>query len=100
MTAGIWLLVGVLVLAALAYLRLSLRLAAAIIVLLMIVATAFFHAPLLLLIAGWLVGLVLVALIITSLRRTLISDRILPLLRRALPAMSQTEREALEAGTV
>lgn len=37
---------------------------------------------------------------VTALRRGLMSDRILPMLRRALPAMSQTEREALEAGTV
>lgn len=37
---------------------------------------------------------------VTALRRALLSDRILPALRRALPTMSQTEREALEAGTV
>ena len=34
------------------------------------------------------------------LRRRLISDRVLQLFRRILPAMSQTEREAIDAGTV
>ncbi len=35
-----------------------------------------------------------------SLRRRLISDRVLALFKRILPAMSQTEREAIDAGTV
>ncbi|RDU97355.1 acyl-CoA dehydrogenase [Trinickia dinghuensis] len=58
--------------------------------------------------AGWAgciaLGLVLVvpALIvaITPLRRVLVSKRILTLFRRALPDMSPTERDAIEAGTV
>ena len=37
---------------------------------------------------------------LTYLRRKLISDPILRLFRRVMPRMSQTEREALEAGTV
>jgi acyl-CoA dehydrogenase len=37
---------------------------------------------------------------ISSLRRALISDRILAIYRRILPAMSQTEQEAIDAGTV
>src|SRR3569623_1616432 len=49
---------------------------------------------------GWLVAVVLLLLAVAPLRRAVISDRVLPLLRRALPAMSQTERDALEAGTV
>ncbi|HHJ81263.1 MAG TPA: acyl-CoA dehydrogenase, partial [Candidatus Tenderia electrophaga] len=49
----------------------------------------------------WLVLLiVIVPLNIPALRRGLISDRVLPLLRQALPPMSQTEKEALDAGTV
>jgi len=49
----------------------------------------------------WLVLLVvIVPLNIPALRRGLISDRLLPLLRKALPPMSQTEKEALDAGTV
>jgi acyl-CoA dehydrogenase len=40
------------------------------------------------------------ALNITVLRRALISNRILAIYRRILPAMSQTEQEAIDAGTV
>ena len=39
-------------------------------------------------------------LIHTPWRRRLLSDRIFAVYRRIAPAMSQTEREALEAGTV
>lgn len=100
MTTGGWAIAGLAILGSFAYLRLSLRPSAAIVVVLMVMATAFLHLPLLLLMLGWLVVVVMIALTVTSLRRTVISDRILPLLRRAMPAMSQTEREALEAGTV
>ena len=100
MTTGSWAVIGLAVLAVFAYLRLSLRFSIAIAAGLMVVATVFLPLPLLVLIAGWLVAAVMFALTITSLRRTVISDRILPVLRRAMPAMSQTEREALEAGTV
>ena len=37
---------------------------------------------------------------VSSLRRRLISDRVLALYKEILPPMSQTEREAIEAGTV
>jgi acyl-CoA dehydrogenase len=37
---------------------------------------------------------------ISALRRALISNRILAIYRRILPAMSQTEQEAIDAGTV
>ncbi len=37
---------------------------------------------------------------VTPVRRILISDRVLLRFRKVLPAMSQTERDALEAGTV
>ena len=58
-----------------------------------------YSAPLLTL--HWLVLLgVLLPLNIPALRRFLVSDRALPLLRKALPPMSQTEKEALDAGTV
>ena len=100
MTTGIWMFLGLLILAFLAYWRLSLRLSALIVLTLTVLSTAFLHLPVLLLIAAWLVSAVMVAFTFTALRRSMISDRILPLLRRAMPAMSQTEREALEAGTV
>ena len=100
MTEGNWVIIGLLALAALAYLRLSLRLSAVIAVGLMFLSTVFLHLPPLPLILGWLGTAILIAFTVTSLRRAVISNRILPLLRRAMPAMSQTEREALEAGTV
>ncbi|MFQ5468853.1 MAG: acyl-CoA dehydrogenase [Gammaproteobacteria bacterium] len=47
-----------------------------------------------------LLAMIVVPLNIPSLRRQLISDRVFTVFKKALPAMSQTEREALEAGTV
>jgi acyl-CoA dehydrogenase len=41
-----------------------------------------------------------VILFVPSIRRPLISDRLLKIFRRKLPQLSQTEREALDAGTV
>ena len=54
---------------------------------------------------GWTIAVILVAavaaiLIIPGLRRTLISDPLLAWYRRILPAMSQTDHEAIDAGTV
>ncbi len=52
-------------------------------------------------IAIWILFVaVVVPLNIPALRRVLISDRILPIMRDALPPMSQTEKEALDAGSV
>src|SRR5438105_324217 len=44
--------------------------------------------------------LVAVVLNVTPLRRLLVSDRILAMFRKVMPPMSQTERDAIEAGTV
>src|SRR3954471_8274928 len=41
-----------------------------------------------------------VVLTVPPLRRKLVSDRVLAVYRKLMPPMSQTEREALEAGTV
>lgn len=50
---------------------------------------------------SWLILIGVAALTIPSpLRRKLISTRLLQVFRRILPAVSQTEQEALEAGTV
>lgn len=100
MTTGIWSVLGIGILAALAYLRISLHLSTVAVVVPMAVATAFGKLPSSILVSGWMVSAALIVLTIAPLRRVFISDRILPLLRRAMPAMSQTEREALEAGTV
>jgi len=44
--------------------------------------------------------LVAIPLNVPALRRRLLSDRVLAVFRKVLPPMSQTEREAIEAGTV
>jgi acyl-CoA dehydrogenase len=41
-----------------------------------------------------------IVLAVPTLRRRLVSDRVLAAFRKVLPPMSQTEREAIEAGTV
>lgn len=56
--------------------------------------------PVLTLILAVLAVVVTLPLAIPSLRRSLISDGVLRAYRRIMPPMSQTEREALEAGTV
>ncbi|KAA9132032.1 acyl-CoA dehydrogenase [Marinihelvus fidelis] len=51
----------------------------------------------------WMYGILAVTLLgfsIRPLRRLLISNRLLPIFRKVLPKMSDTEREALDAGTV
>jgi acyl-CoA dehydrogenase len=47
-----------------------------------------------------LLAIAVLALGLPVLRRRLISDRVLSVFRKVMPPMSQTEREALEAGTV
>ncbi|MBL7478966.1 acyl-CoA dehydrogenase [Legionella bononiensis] len=48
----------------------------------------------------WTIELVLIAGTIKPLRRELISKHLFKVISKAMPAMSSTEREALEAGTV
>ncbi|MGF1837017.1 acyl-CoA dehydrogenase FadE [Vibrio atlanticus] len=52
-------------------------------------------------VTGWLCYLLAIAIFaIPTIRQTLISQKALSLFKKVLPAMSQTEKEALEAGTV
>ena len=52
-------------------------------------------------VTGWLCYLLAVAIFaVPTIRQTLISQKALSLFKTVLPAMSQTEKEALEAGTV
>ncbi|ROQ87012.1 acyl-CoA dehydrogenase FadE [Vibrio crassostreae] len=52
-------------------------------------------------VTGWLCYLLAVATFaVPTIRQTLISQKALSLFKKVLPAMSQTEKEALEAGTV
>ncbi|MGD8356807.1 MAG: acyl-CoA dehydrogenase [Lysobacterales bacterium] len=50
--------------------------------------------------ANGIVAVILIGFSLTPLRRLLISDRLFSVYRKALPALSSTEREALEAGGV
>jgi len=60
-----------------------------------------YHPPTALLLFAWALFLILVApLAVGPLRRVYISAPLLRLFRRIMPVMSDTEREALEAGTV
>ena len=50
---------------------------------------------------GWLIFIVMASIVaIPNLRQSLVSAKALKLFKSVLPAMSQTEKEALEAGTV
>src|SRR5579885_1231146 len=47
-----------------------------------------------------LYAIVAPVLVVPALRRALVSDHVLAIFRRILPDMSQTEKEAIDAGTV
>ena len=101
MLTFIWILVVVVGLVTLAYVNVAgwlwmLALAAA----LGVAWVAYLLPPLALLIMGAALALLALLLNLAPLRRKLISDGILTAFRRILPPMSQTEREAIEAGTV
>ncbi|MDE1334818.1 acyl-CoA dehydrogenase FadE [Vibrio aestuarianus] len=50
---------------------------------------------------GWVLYLAAIAVFaVSSIRQSLISEKALKLFKKVLPAMSQTEKEALDAGTV
>ena len=52
-------------------------------------------------VTGWLCYLLTIAIFaVPAIRQTIISQKALSLFKKVLPAMSQTEKEALEAGTV
>jgi acyl-CoA dehydrogenase len=99
----LYLVVLILTILLLAYNRTRLLAAMAIMVILTVVWTELrhlFYVPSWFRFANGIVAVTLIGFSITPLRRLLISDRIYGLFRKALPRMSDTEREALEAGTV
>ena len=97
----IWLLIAAGVMWSLAMARVALWKWSAVLVVMVLLATLFRLVDVVVLMLAWVVTLaVVIPLNVNSLRRSLISDRILPELRKALPPMSQTEKEALDAGTV
>lgn len=99
----LYLLVLILTVLLLAYNRVPLLMSMAIMVVLTIAWTELrhlFYVPSWFRFANGIVAVTLIGFSITPLRRLLISDRFYGLFRKALPRMSATEREALEAGTV
>ena len=87
----------------LAYNRIPLLIAMATMVVLTVVWTELrhlFYVPSWFRFANGIVAVTLIGFCITPLRRLLISDRLYGLFRKALPRVSDTEQEALDAGTV
>ncbi|HVN35715.1 MAG TPA: acyl-CoA dehydrogenase [Casimicrobiaceae bacterium] len=101
MLTVIWLLAVLVGAVALAYVNASGRVVTAAIAVALAVAWGAHALP------GWLSLLVTIAFVILAiplnvptLRRKLISDAVLGIFRKVMPSMSQTERDAIEAGTV
>ncbi len=96
-----WIAVGIAAVWTLAYFRMPLWLWTVAAVLPIILVTTFGQAGPFATVTLWLVfAAIFLPLNVPVLRRTLLSSRILPWFRSVLPPMSQTEREALEAGSV
>ena len=96
----LWLLLFVSLVMALAYQRASLTKATLVLGLLLVYYSYLGAGPLWWKVALWGLFLPHILLNIRPLRRYWISNRFLKLYKRMLPPMSDTEREALEAGTV
>jgi len=96
-----WLILAVASVWSILYFRLSLVISTIIMAALTLIWTQFSDASIILKTSVWIVfTAVSVPLNILSLRRNLLSSKILDLFRSVMPPMSQTEREALEAGSV
>ena len=97
----LWLLAGAVALGTLAYVRARGAWWAATIAALIALSWVGALMPLAANVALTFVAIVLgIPMLVPRLRRALISDALLRVFRRVMPAMSQTEREAIEAGTV
>ena len=97
----LWLVLGFTALLALAYLKASGVVWAATIAVLLGAAWTFSLLPAaIVLLLALAFAILTPALLVPALRRKLISEHALQAFRKVLPPMSQTEREALEAGTV
>ena len=99
----LYLLILIFTVIVLAYKRMPLLLSMAIMIFLTVAWTELRH---LFYVPGWfrfangIVAVILIGFAIKPTRRLLISDRIYSWYRKALPRMSDTEQEALDAGTV
>jgi len=99
----LYFLILILTLVFLAYNRVSLLMSMAIMIGLTVAWTELRHivyVPSWFRFANGIVAVILIGFAITPLRRLLISDRLYGVFRKVLPTVSETEREALEAGTV
>ncbi len=84
----------------LAFIRASLPVWTGATALILVTVTALNALPTVFLVLTWLIiALIFVPLNVPPLRRSLISKHLLPLLKEAMPSMSDTEQQALEAGT-
>ena len=101
MTALCWLATFMVVVGAVAYLRLPLMVTTALLTAVLVAWTLLGEPGIVSLLFVWPVFLALAIILqLPSLRRMLISDRVLAIFRKIMPSMSQTESDALEAGTV
>ena len=99
----LYLLILVLTVLVLAYKRVPLLISMAIMVMLTVVWTELrhlFYVPSWFRFGNGIVAVTLIGFCIRPLRRLLISDRLYGVFRKALPRVSATEQEALNAGTV
>ena len=99
----LYLLILILTVIVLAYKRVPLLVAMAVMFSLTVIWTELrllFYVPSWFRFANGIVALTLIGFSIKPLRRLLISDQLYGLFRKSLPRMSNTEREALDAGTV
>jgi acyl-CoA dehydrogenase len=99
----LYFLILVLTVLMLAYKRVSLVMSITIMIALTVIWTELrhlFYVPSWFRFANGIVAVTLIGFAITPLRRLLISDRLYSLFRKALPRISDTEQEALDAGTV
>jgi acyl-CoA dehydrogenase len=101
MSGLLWTLFFVTTLWALFYFRTPLSIGSILFAIALLFWQEFSQAPVFFKILGWLAFLaVAIPLNVTPWRRLLVSDRVLAIFRNIMPSMSQTEREALEAGNV
>jgi len=85
----------------LAFIRASLPVWTGATALILVTVTALNALPTAFLVLAWLLFvLIFVPLNVLPLRRNLVSKHLLPLLKEAMPPMSDTEQQALEAGTI